>query len=392
MSLSDVRRVLKATEDMLEVSALAAGFETKATFRRDGARMAVLFPGKVTPRSKTGLEAVRWCVARGDRTAAEFAAQVRSEFGEPTSGGASLDAGLRDGAATWKDAACPVEVRALREAEWWDPSAEKLCVEVRVTGPIVEPPAALAVREPPPVEESAVPALEGAASDTASDRSARRETKAKAEKRPSEPAIPIADPLPDVISLPEAKSRSAPVPADEAALSQIPPRDVEPPRQAAATAAVTRENGVADDARKSADRETSAAREPSVVREPSAAPGTSAALGPAAAPEPPAAARNGAEDGAPEVATTASAPRLVESVPVQYPPLLRGRKVSARVVVRATVLPDGSVGDVVVSECNRPGLGFEGRVVAAVRKWHYEPARQGDVAVTAEILIPFNFE
>jgi TonB family protein len=72
--------------------------------------------------------------------------------------------------------------------------------------------------------------------------------------------------------------------------------------------------------------------------------------------------------------------------------MLRQRRLKARVVVRAAIEASGSVGDVEVLSCDRPGFGLEARVIAAVRQWRYRPATQSGQAVATAIEIPFEFE
>jgi TonB family protein len=289
MTLSEARRVLDAEEDGPEVAAVAAGFETIAHFRRPPARIALIFPGKVTSRSKVGLAAVRTCVPLATYDVAAFAARMRERYGEPTTGAAELDAGLGSGEATWSDPACAIDVRAYRKGEWYDPASMAWCVDQRAAREVEAPP-------PPPAPTVAAPAATPAATPVVTPVAA-------AVAAGAEPAV----------------ERPAPIAQQPEPIPQPPP----------------------------------------------------VALDPTAPP---------------------TSPVLLASVPPRYPEQLRQRRLKARVVVRATIEPDGSVGAVEVVETDRPGFGLEARVVAAVRQWRYKPATQQGAPVTAELQIPFEFE
>ncbi|HEX6851652.1 MAG TPA: energy transducer TonB [Candidatus Polarisedimenticolaceae bacterium] len=276
MTLAEARRVLDAEEDGPEIAAVAAGFETTAHFRQPPARIALVFPGKVTSRSKVGLVAVRTCVPIATFDIPAFAARMRDRYGEPTTGAGSLDAGLMDGEAAWSDPACAIDVRAWRKGEWFDPASGAWCVEQRVVRSAEQPAASVA-------EAAEVPLS-------------------------TPPPVPLAPPEP----------------------ASAPPARVEP-----------------------------------AVAPPSGTIGSAA---------------------------SATAPVLLTSVSPRYPEPLRQRRLRARVVVRATVERDGSVGAVEVVESDRPGFGLEARVIAAVRQWRYKPATQLGTPVASEIQIPFEFQ
>lgn len=291
MTLSEARRVLDAEEDGPEVAAVGDGFETTAHFRRPPARIALIFPGKLTSRSRIGLAAVKTCVPLATFDVEAFASRLRERFGEPTSGAANLDAGLSGGAASWSDPACAIDVRAWRQGEWYDPASGAWCVEQRVAR----------VVEPPPA--------------------------------PPEPVV------------------------------ATPPPPSPPPAAAAVAPAVAPTVAAIEPA---VERPVEIAREAEPIPQP-----PPVALDPGAPP---------------------TSPVLLASVPPRYPEQLRQRRLKARVVVRATIEADGSVGAVEVLETDRPGFGLEARVIAAVRQWRYKPATQQGAPVTTELQIPFEFE
>lgn len=73
-----------------------------------------------------------------------------------------------------------------------------------------------------------------------------------------------------------------------------------------------------------------------------------------------------------------------------YPRAARVLRAEGLVELDVSVRADGSVADVTVVRCTRPGVGFEEAAVAAVRKWRFNPgmsqgrAAAGTVDVTVE--------
>jgi protein TonB len=75
-----------------------------------------------------------------------------------------------------------------------------------------------------------------------------------------------------------------------------------------------------------------------------------------------------------------------------YPELARVARIEGRVILQAIVLKDGSVGELEILSCNRPGMGFEESAVAAVAKWRYRPAMQGSKPVDVYFTVRVDFE
>jgi protein TonB len=99
-----------------------------------------------------------------------------------------------------------------------------------------------------------------------------------------------------------------------------------------------------------------------------------------------------APESPPAEAATGQPELIKESyVHPRYPVLQRGRGVETRVILRAVVHPDGSVGDVVVLESSRPNLGFEEAAIAAVKRWRYKPGTHDGKAVDMAITINVMF-
>lgn len=75
-----------------------------------------------------------------------------------------------------------------------------------------------------------------------------------------------------------------------------------------------------------------------------------------------------------------------------YPELARVARIEGRVILQAIVLKDGTVGELEILSCNRPGMGFEESAVAAVAKWRYRPAMQGSKPVDVYFTVRVDFE
>ena len=73
-----------------------------------------------------------------------------------------------------------------------------------------------------------------------------------------------------------------------------------------------------------------------------------------------------------------------------YPPLARRMGNQGRVLLRVEVNPQGRAEHVLV----RNSSGFprlDDAAVDTVRQWHFVPARQGELAVSAWVLVPVVF-
>lgn len=130
-------------------------------------------------------------------------------------------------------------------------------------------------------------------------------------------------------------------------------------------------------------------------REPAASPNpVSAAAGPEVAAEPAPQPVPVADEPQP-VAAIATAPRfdaayLTNPAP-EYPRRSRRAGEAGRVVLRVLVTPEGSAGEVRLRESS----GFEQldeAAIAAVRRWRFVAARQGDTAVAAWVVVPLRFD
>jgi len=87
-------------------------------------------------------------------------------------------------------------------------------------------------------------------------------------------------------------------------------------------------------------------------------------------------------------------PEIIPESRVQprYPEAARLARQGAALVLRAVVRADGSVDEVEVLRCDRPGLGFESSAVEAVRRWRYLPATVEGRPVEVYLTILVDFE
>ena len=86
-------------------------------------------------------------------------------------------------------------------------------------------------------------------------------------------------------------------------------------------------------------------------------------------------------------------PELVQDSKIEpiFPELARVARLSGRVILRAVIDEEGSVGEIEVVDSNRPGFGFDDAAVEAVQQWKYKPAtmRGRPVAVYFVVLVEF---
>jgi protein TonB len=82
---------------------------------------------------------------------------------------------------------------------------------------------------------------------------------------------------------------------------------------------------------------------------------------------------------------------LDSKVKPHFPELARVARFSGRVMLRAVVDENGTVGEIEVVDCDRPGFGFEDAAIEAVLHWQYEPAtlRGRPVPVYLVVLVEF---
>jgi len=75
----------------------------------------------------------------------------------------------------------------------------------------------------------------------------------------------------------------------------------------------------------------------------------------------------------------------------EYPPAALAAGMDGAVVLAATVLKDGTVGEVLVLDSDHPNLGFETAAADALRQWRFEPAVQGGAAVDSYTMVRLHF-
>lgn len=86
-------------------------------------------------------------------------------------------------------------------------------------------------------------------------------------------------------------------------------------------------------------------------------------------------------------------PRVIASTQTApaYPPAALAGRFDGLVELRVTVRSDGTVGNVDVLWCDHPQLGFEEASVAAVRQWHFRPARRAGEVVETDTTLRLTF-
>lgn len=207
------------------------------------------------------------------------------------------------------------------------------------------------------------------------------------------PAARNATAKPRVITPPSpgrASERTEPV------RTEVPPRNVQPPTvapvsmpPAAVQRVVDEPSSVAPPTRTTAPasnpRPATSAPAPTVAAPPAAPPVTSAA--PTAAAAQPAASTPVAS--VPAAAARRTAPRLLEGPAPEYPAALRTAKVGGNVEVRFAIDSGGRT--INVQSVSGPQA-LRAAAEAAVRRWRYEPAQLGNVAVETQTSVNFNFD
>ncbi len=84
--------------------------------------------------------------------------------------------------------------------------------------------------------------------------------------------------------------------------------------------------------------------------------------------------------------------RIAESyIKPVYPELARKARIETKLILQAVIHKDGSVGEIEVLQCKRPGLGFEEEAIDAVRQWRYKPALQNGKPVEVYFTIRVDF-
>jgi protein TonB len=86
-------------------------------------------------------------------------------------------------------------------------------------------------------------------------------------------------------------------------------------------------------------------------------------------------------------------PELIGGTKVhpRFPELARAARLSGRVILRAVIGADGSVGEIEVLDCSKPGLGFEEAAAEAVARWRYEPATLRGRPVPVYLVVQIRF-
>ncbi len=82
--------------------------------------------------------------------------------------------------------------------------------------------------------------------------------------------------------------------------------------------------------------------------------------------------------------------KYLNNPPPLYPPIARRLGETGRVLLRVFVRTDGSAADVQINKSSGSSR-LDQAALDAVRKWSFEPARRGGIAVEAPVLVPISF-
>lgn len=96
------------------------------------------------------------------------------------------------------------------------------------------------------------------------------------------------------------------------------------------------------------------------------------------------------DGGVPGAAVALVPPRVLSSVPPVYPSAHLSHNEHPTVVLKVTVLADGSVADVIVE--HTAGEDFDRAAIEALHAWRFEPARRGDQPIASRIGIAVHFD
>jgi TonB family protein len=120
------------------------------------------------------------------------------------------------------------------------------------------------------------------------------------------------------------------------------------------------------------------------------APGPDAAPPPAPQPDAEVPAPDAAPPSSPQTPEALVPPRVVHSVPPVYPASHEAHGEHPTVVLKVTILADGSIADVAVE--HSAGGDFDQAAIDSVKQWRFEPARRGSVALASRVGVAVHFE
>ncbi|MEP6916172.1 MAG: energy transducer TonB [Acidobacteriota bacterium] len=90
-----------------------------------------------------------------------------------------------------------------------------------------------------------------------------------------------------------------------------------------------------------------------------------------------------------QVGDDVHAPTVLKEVKVAYTPEAKAAGIKGTVRMDCVVLPDGTVGDVKVTQLLDPGLDRE--AVAALRKWTFNPGTLSGRPVPVQVMVEMSF-
>jgi len=253
------------------------------------------------------------------------------------------------------------------------------------------------VAETAPTPPSSEPDLPVPLVPAAGEEPAAHETPAQPDPAPVAeiPPLPQPEPEPPVetAALPEPPSETAfEVPAQPAPVPDFdfapPPPKPHPPVMAAARPALA---ASPTPPAGTASRPLAAASGP--VPAPAAAPGPSEAEVQTAALPPPAeqgpADAGSAGGGGVDIGPRFTVGSAMNPLP-RYPSIARRRGIEGRVILRVHVGPEGRARTVEIAESSTHSI-LDEAAAAALKRWTFEPARRGGVAIAATVDVPISF-
>jgi protein TonB len=89
-------------------------------------------------------------------------------------------------------------------------------------------------------------------------------------------------------------------------------------------------------------------------------------------------------------AIVVATPRYSDNPPPAYPSIARKRRYQGTVLLDVLVEKDGQVGDLRVIESSTHTL-LDRAAMKAVRRWQFEPGRQGDITIAMWVRVPVQF-
>jgi TonB family protein len=89
--------------------------------------------------------------------------------------------------------------------------------------------------------------------------------------------------------------------------------------------------------------------------------------------------------------TEITPPQVTATAAPVYPPAAKAARIEGAVTLAAELRADGTFGEVLVVDCDRPKLGFEDAAIAALRAWRFVPADDNGQPVSSAAMVTMHF-